>query len=52
MGLLMVFQDSGWMNSPPGSMWFILLISLTISIISVVLTKLLIDTKEMDRKQG
>ena len=51
MGLLMVLQDSGWMNSPPGSMWFILLISLIISVVSVVLTKLLIDTKEMDRKQ-
>ncbi|MFX1443146.1 MAG: EMC3/TMCO1 family protein [Promethearchaeota archaeon] len=47
----MVLQDSGWMNSPPGSMWFILLLSLIISIISVVLTKLLIDTKEMERKQ-
>ncbi|MFX1338626.1 MAG: EMC3/TMCO1 family protein [Promethearchaeota archaeon] len=51
MSLLMVLQDSGWMNSPPGSMWFILLLSLIISIISVVLTKLLIDTKEMERKQ-
>lgn len=51
MGLLIVFQDSGWMNSPPGSMWFILLLSLIISIVSVVLTKLLIDTKEMERKQ-
>ena len=51
MALLMVFQDSGWMNTPPGSMWFILLLSLLISIVSVILTKLLIDTKEMDRKQ-
>ncbi len=51
MGLLVVFQDSGWMNTPPGSMWFILLLSLIISIVSVILTKLLIDTKEMDRKQ-
>ena len=39
------------MNSPPGSMWFILLLSIIISIVSVILTKLLIDTKEMDRKQ-
>ena len=51
MALLMVFQDSGWMNTPPGSMWFILLLSIIISIVSVILTKLLIDTKEMDRKQ-
>lgn len=51
MGLLMVLQDSGWMNTPPGSMWFIFLLSGIISIISVVLTKLLIDTKEMERKQ-
>jgi uncharacterized membrane protein (DUF106 family) len=51
MGLLMVLQGSDWMNSPPGSMWFILLLSLIISIVSVVLTKLLIDTEEMDRKQ-
>ena len=51
MALLMVLQDSGWMNTPPGSMWFIVLLSVIISIISVLLTRLLIDTKEMERKQ-
>ena len=51
MALLMVLQDSGWVNTPPGSMWFIVLLSVIISIMSVILTKLLIDTKEMERKQ-
>lgn len=51
MALLMVLQESGWMNTPPGSMWFIVLLSVIISIMSVILTKLLIDTKEMERKQ-
>lgn len=51
MSLLMLFQDRAWMTAIPSSMWFIFLLSLIISIVSVILTKLLIDTKEMDRKQ-
>ena len=47
----MILQESNWMSTPPGSIWFILLLSLIISIVSVILTKLLIDTKEIDRKQ-
>ena len=51
MVLLMIFQETGWMTTPPNSMWFILLLSVIIAVISVGLTKLLIDTDEMNRKQ-
>ncbi|TFG08436.1 MAG: DUF106 domain-containing protein [Promethearchaeota archaeon] len=47
----MIFQEGNWISTPPGSMWFILLLSIIISIVSVILTKLLIDTQELDRKQ-
>jgi uncharacterized membrane protein (DUF106 family) len=52
MSLFTLLQGSGdWISTPPGSMMFIIILSVIISIASVVLTKLLIDTKEMDRKQ-
>jgi uncharacterized membrane protein (DUF106 family) len=51
MSLFMILQDGNWMTSLPNSMWFIFLLSGIISIVSTILTKLLIDTKEMDRKQ-
>jgi uncharacterized membrane protein (DUF106 family) len=52
MSLFTLLQGSGdWISTPPGSMLFIIILSVIISIASVVLTKLLIDTKEMDRKQ-
>ncbi|MBD3253834.1 MAG: DUF106 domain-containing protein [Candidatus Lokiarchaeota archaeon] len=51
--IIMIFQDGslGWMLNPPGSMLFILFLSLIVSIISVILTKLLVDTEELERKQ-
>ena len=36
---------------PPDSMWFILLLSTIVAIASALLTKLLVDTKELQRKQ-
>jgi uncharacterized membrane protein (DUF106 family) len=52
MTLLTILQASGdWITTIPGSMLFILIISIIISIASIILTKLLIDTKEMERKQ-
>ena len=47
MGLL----QGNWITSPPGSMVFIVFLSFLIALISVFLTKLLIDTKELERKQ-
>jgi len=37
--------------SPPESMFFILILSLIVALISVGLTKLLVDTEELQRKQ-
>ncbi|MHA1689154.1 MAG: EMC3/TMCO1 family protein [Promethearchaeota archaeon] len=55
MTLLMVFQEATsfyeWMRYPPGSMIFTLLLSLVTALISTLLTKLLVDTKEIERKQ-
>jgi len=38
-------------DSPPGSMFFVLFVSLTTALISTGLTKLLVDTEEINRKQ-
>jgi len=40
-----------WMTTPPGSMLFILLLSFIIALVSILLTKLLVDTEEIERKQ-
>ena len=45
----MVAQE--WYTSSPGSLLFILLLSTIIAIASVILTKLLVDTAELERKQ-
>ena len=47
----MTLLQGNWITSPPGSMIFILFLSFLIALISVFLTKLLIDTKELERKQ-
>jgi uncharacterized membrane protein (DUF106 family) len=50
----MLIQNSDIMEilvNPPGSMFFILLIAVTIALISSGLTKWLTDTEEMERKQ-
>ncbi len=47
----MLNQAPQWMVTPPGSTLFILVLSIIVAVISVGLTKLLIDTKEIERKQ-
>ncbi len=48
----MLFQDFlSFITTPPGSMLFILLLSLIVALISTGLTKLLVDTAEINRKQ-
>ena len=49
MTLLMIAQE--WYASSPGSLYFILLLSTIIAIASVILTKLLVNTAELERKQ-
>ena len=52
MGLLMLAQEfEVWMTTHPGSLMFILGLSFIVAVISVILTKLLIDTEELARKQ-
>lgn len=51
MSLLTINQDYNWMTTLPGSMLFILLLSLIVALISIILTKLLVDTEELERKQ-
>lgn len=40
-----------WMQYPPGSMFFVLILSLIVGVTSTLLTRLLVDTKELNRKQ-
>ena len=40
-----------WMKYPPGSMFFIMILAMVVSISSSLLTKLLVDTEEVQRKQ-
>jgi uncharacterized membrane protein (DUF106 family) len=47
----MVLLQADWITSPPGSMLFIIFLSFIIALASVFLTKLLVDTKELERKQ-
>ncbi len=49
--LLQGFDFLEWMKYPPGSMIFTLLLSLITATISTLLTKWLVDTKEVERKQ-
>lgn len=54
MLLLMIIQQAGqinWITDPPGSMFFILLLSAAIALVSAGLTKWLVDTDELERKQ-
>jgi len=46
----MIAQE--WYASSPGSLYFILLLSTIIAIASVILTKLLVNTAELERKQN
>lgn len=51
--LLTVFQDSflNWLGTPPGAMIAVLLLATTTALISMGLTKWLVDTDEINRKQ-
>lgn len=53
--LLLLLQESNafldWISYPPGSMIFIILMAITTSLISTSLTKWLVDTSEINRKQ-
>ena len=53
--LLLLLQESNpfekWLSFPPGSVIFILLLSITTALISTGLTKWLVDTDEINRKQ-
>ena len=53
--LLSLLQESNafldWVSYPPGSMIFIILMAITTSLISTSLTKWLVDTSEINRKQ-
>ncbi|MFX1555248.1 MAG: EMC3/TMCO1 family protein [Promethearchaeota archaeon] len=40
-----------WISEPPGSMVFVLLLALVTGLISSLLTKWLVDTEEVERKQ-
>ena len=53
--LLLLIQESNafldWISYPPGSMIFIILMATTTALISTGLTKWLVDTSEINRKQ-
>ena len=52
--LLLLLAEEEFMEAishPPGSMWFILLLSSIIAVIITILNRLLVDTKELQRKQ-
>ena len=52
MLLLLLQQDfTECISYPPGSMYFIFLLSTVVAIVSTILNKLLVDTKELQRKQ-
>ncbi|MFW9819497.1 MAG: EMC3/TMCO1 family protein [Candidatus Thorarchaeota archaeon] len=49
----MLFQNLflDFITTPPGSMIFVLLLAITTALITAALTKLLVDTEELNRKQ-
>ncbi|MFX1378085.1 MAG: EMC3/TMCO1 family protein [Promethearchaeota archaeon] len=51
--LLLIFQNAflDFITRPPGSMLFVILLALTTALISAGLTKLLVDSEEINRKQ-
>jgi uncharacterized membrane protein (DUF106 family) len=51
--ILLIFENAfkKWISSPPGSMFFVLILALTTALISAGLTKWLVDTEEIARKQ-
>ncbi|MFX0136433.1 MAG: EMC3/TMCO1 family protein [Candidatus Hodarchaeota archaeon] len=51
--LSLIFQNTFWdlIINPPGTMIFVLLLALATALISALLTKWLVDTEEINRKQ-
>ncbi len=51
--LSIIYQNAflDWITTPPGSMIFVLLLALSTALISAILTKWLVDTEEINRKQ-
>ena len=51
--IFLIFENAfkEWISNPPGSMIFVLLLATTTALVSAGLTKLLVDTEEIARKQ-
>jgi uncharacterized membrane protein (DUF106 family) len=51
--LSLIYQNAflDFISNPPGSMIFVLLLAIATALISTLLTKLLVDTEEINRKQ-
>ena len=53
--IFLLIQDSNpfvnWISTPPGSMFFILIIAIITALISIGLTRWLVDTEAINRKQ-
>lgn len=51
--IFLIFENAfkEWISKPPGSMLFVFILALTTALISAGLTKLLVDTEEIARKQ-
>ena len=51
--IFLIFENAfkEWISNPPGSMLFVLMLAATTALVSAGLTKLLVDTEEIARKQ-
>jgi uncharacterized membrane protein (DUF106 family) len=49
--MLMMFDFAEWLSTPPVSMFFVLILASLTALISAFLTKWLVDTEELERKQ-
>jgi uncharacterized membrane protein (DUF106 family) len=51
--IFLIFENAfkEWISNPPGSMIFVLMLAATTALVSAGLTKLLVDTEEIARKQ-
>jgi uncharacterized membrane protein (DUF106 family) len=49
--MLIIFNFADWLSTPPISMFFVLILASLTAFISAFLTKWLVDTEELERKQ-
>jgi len=49
--MLFIFNFAEWVSTPPMSMFFVLILASITALISASLTKWLVDTEELERKQ-